>query len=54
MTLPTIISLIGQLAGSSRGIAVSFHMFMKQKSPKNIGLLIITLKTVVFMGSDTL
>ncbi|MGE1166230.1 hypothetical protein ACQJ0Y_23905 [Peribacillus simplex] len=28
LTLPTIISLIGQLAGSSRGIAVSFHMFM--------------------------
>jgi MFS family permease len=28
LTLPTIISLIGQLAGHSRGIAVSFHMFM--------------------------
>jgi MFS transporter, YNFM family, putative membrane transport protein len=28
LTLPTIISLIGQLAGHSRGTAVSFHMFM--------------------------
>jgi MFS family permease len=28
LTLPTIISLIGLLAGHSRGTAVSFHMFM--------------------------